>query len=313
MPKAILRLDADDVWSALETIDSVALFAEELIGRTIGHPDSARPPAGRLVPWAGRDADAEELVLFEHPSIKAPCAMPAESLRMFERAALSALAIRELLARGGVTVAIAGALQAIQPQLATIATHVPDIVHVAVCPSGDDDREPMASRLVEQLELAGIRLSVVATLVDSVFGANLVITTSGEVMKDGLDQVRPSHLVRGTVLVNTSGHDLPRAIVDRVDQIYVDDLALLAANSHRYVVARHLQAETGLGRPNAGQRSSRIAGDLGQLLTGAHPGREQADDIVLVELLRTNTLSVQLANKISEASRLRGLGVQVTA
>jgi ornithine cyclodeaminase/alanine dehydrogenase-like protein (mu-crystallin family) len=146
-----------------------------------------------------------------------------------------------------------------------------------------------------------------------VFGANLVITASGEVMRDGLDQVRPSHLVHGTVLVNTSGHDLPRAIVDRFDQVYVDDLALLAANSHRYVVARHLKAETALDRPNTGQRSPRIAGDLGQLLTGAHPGREQADDVVLVELLRTNTLSVQLADKISEASRLRGLGVQVTA
>jgi hypothetical protein len=47
----ILRLDADDVWSAVEIIDTVALPAEALIGRTIGHL-GGHATAGRLEPWS---------------------------------------------------------------------------------------------------------------------------------------------------------------------------------------------------------------------------------------------------------------------
>lgn len=277
MGAAVLRLDADDVWSALDSVDTVALLAEELIGRAIGHPDAARENGGRLVDWT------EGYVVFEPSAGDTRTAMPAASLRVFESASLCALAARELVIPGGVTVAVIGTLADVQPRLALVARHVPDIAHVAVCLTGDDDHHDLDRRLVDLLDLSGIRLTVATTLADSVFGANLVIAASRGALPDDLGSAR---LVRGAVLVNATGAALPTALTSTADQVYADD------------------------RAHAGEH---VTAELGGLLTGGHPGREQDDDVVLVELLRADGLNVQLAHKIHEAALRRGLGVRVTA
>ena len=301
MTKAVRRLDADDVWSAVETIDTVALLAEELIGRAIGYA-GWHDPAGRLTSW---EAGGGEYALFDGRSPDLTCALPVTCLRTVQVAALATLATRELLAPGGVTVAMLGTLEALQPQLAVLAMHVPDLVHVAVHVTDDADPAALKSRLVDQLDLAGIGLSVVSTLEESLFGANLVIAANEGAMSEGLADERLGHLVRGTVVVNATGRDLPTDLVDHVDQIYVDDLALLPEHTNRLVVARHLTGPA--------ENGPVIPADLGQLLSGAHAGREQDDDIVLVELLRANDLNVHLAHKIAEAARRSGLGTHVTA
>ncbi len=280
MAEAVRRLDTDDVWSALDSVDTVALLAEELIGRTIGHPDAARENSGRLSSWQ------DGYVVFEPAAGGPRTALPATSLRVFESASLCALAARELVVPGGVTVAVLGTPADVQPKLAMVARHVPDIAHVAVCLTGGETGG-LSRRLVDQLDLSGIRLTVATTLADSVFGANLVIAASAGAVPGHFG--RDVHIVRGAVLVNASGEDLPAALTDHADQVYAD----------------RIPAEP---RPRA-----RFTADLGRLLTGGHPGREQDDDIVLVELLATDALNVQLAHKIHEAALRRGLGVQVTA
>lgn len=300
MANMILRLDADDVWSAVEIIDTVALLAEELIGRTIGCLDG-QDPAGRLEPWS-----QDEYLLFDGESA-GWCALPAASLRTAQSAALAALATRELLVPGGVTVAMLGALAATQPQLAVLARHVPDIVHVAVRLTDAAGAKAFEPRLVDQLDLSGIGLTVVPTLAESLFGANLVIVADDGAMAEGFATARFGHLVHGALVVNASGQDLPTALVDHVDQIYVDDLALLPDHTDRLVVARHLtrSAEAGPAHPPV------IAGDLGQLLSSARQGRERDDDVVLVELLRVHTPNVLLAQHIAEAGRRSGFGTRV--
>jgi len=273
MAEAVLRLDADDVWAALESVDTVALLAEQLIGQAIGNP-AARANSGRLADWPGG------YVTFEPSAGGRKTAMPAASLRVFESASLCALAARELVVPGGVTVAVLGTPADVQPKLAMVARHVPDIAHVAVCLTGNGSGG-LDRRLVDQLDLAGIRLTVATTLADSVFGANLVVAASADALPGD------AHLVRGAVLVNASGAELPAGLADRADQVYADR----APADH----------------------ARRITADLGLLLTGGHPGRRQDDDIVLVELQARDTLNVQLAHKIHEAALRRGLGVQVTA
>ncbi|MPZ83092.1 MAG: hypothetical protein GEV28_22950 [Actinophytocola sp.] len=305
MSETILQLSAEDVWSALEVIDPVAVLAEELIGRTVGH---AEEEVGRLTPWTGYGTrtNASALVALEHPDVDGRCVLPAASLRMFQSAALAAIAARELLVPGGVTVAMLGATQAMQPQLAVIARHVPDISHVAICLADLSRSNLLEARLVDLLELSGIGLSVTTTWPDTVFGANLVVATSEGVVRQDLSGMRVGQLARGAVLVNATGRNLPAELVDRMAEVYVDDFSLLPGNGDRYIVSTHLLATA--GDTGVEQTGRYIAADLGQLLAGEHGGREHEDNRVLVELLSGRRLNVQLAYRILQAARRNGLG-----
>lgn len=312
MAKTVLRLETDDVLRTLETVDPVELLAEELIKRTIGQPDHTHDCMSRLVPWT--DTTGTEYGLYTDLSAGLDCAMPAALLRMVHAAALAALATRELLVPGGVTVAMLGTRSATQAQLAVLARHVPDIVHVAVRVTDDTDGDgTLEPRLIDQLDLAGIGLSVVTELADSLFGANLVVTASEEALSDGVEHASVRDLVRGTLLVNSSGHDLPPGLLDHVDQIYVDDLALLPKHADRYLVAQHLNhTAAGVARNGNAFHPPTISADLGQLLTGASTGREQQDDVVVVELLSAQCPDTHLAGTIAESALRNGLGVRVT-
>lgn len=301
MSDAILRLSFEDVWIALEDIDAVAVVAEELIARAVGtriDDDDVCP----VTEWTGQGALARgaDLVVVEHPATGVRCVLSAANLRMARSAALTALATRELLVPGGVTVAVLGAAQAMQFQLALIARCVPDISHVATClPAGTSSSLP--PRLVEQLEQGGIALSVASSLAETVFGANLVVAGEKALLQD-LGGIRLADLARGTVLINATGHDLPTEVVDQVGELYVDDLSLLSDNKDRYFVATHLRTAAG-GRNGSGNR---ISADLGQLLVDGHFRSSQHDRPVLVELLSADQLSVPLALRILEtAARMR--------
>jgi len=300
----VLRLRSHEVWSALEIIDPVAVLAEDLIGRTVGRSGHTRTAEGRLVPWNGSGSDEGQFVLYEHPDAALPCAIPAHSLRTSLVAALAAVAARELLFTSGVTVAMLGSPEATQPQLSVISRYVPDISHVAMCLAGGP--RPVEPRLADQLDMSGIALSVVGTLTDAVFGAILIIATNHSAVRLDLDALRRGQLARGAVVVNATGTDLPDDLVDRMDQVFIDDFGLLGDNLDRSVVASHLAL------PATDVADRRITADLGQLLTGRHPGRRRTDDVVLVELLGVHELNVRLARRIHEAATRTGLGERIT-
>lgn len=309
MTETILQLRSHEMWSALEIVDPVATVAESLIDRTVGRAGHGHRNPGQLISWSGAGRNGGELVLLDHPEATAPCLVPAQSLRSAHAAALVAIAARELLVSGGVTMAMLGPADDAQLQLSVVARQVPDISHIALCATTMGTRE-VAPKLADQLQLSGIELSVAPTVEEAVFGANLVVATSHPTRDQDLTDLRIGLLARGTLLINATGHDLPDDLVDQVDQVYVDDLGLLDDHPGRHVVATHL-AEPDAGsaamRRGAGPR---IAGDLAQLLTGRHPGR-RGSDVVLVDLLGVHELNADLAYRIYEVATRTGLGVRI--
>lgn len=306
MTGTVLQLRSHEVWSALEAIDPVATMAEYLIGRAVDRTGAERRSPGRLVSWSGTARNGAELVVLDHPNATGACVVPAQSLRGSQAAALATVAAREMLVTGGVTMAMLGPAAEVQPQLSVVARHVPDISHVALCGDsmGTKDVEP---KLVDQLELSGIGLSVVPTVAEAVFGANLVIATDHASSAGDLAELRIDQIARGALLVNATGNDLPADLVDQVDHVYVDDLGLLDRYPDRRAVATHL-AEPTTTRRGA---EPRIAGDLAGLLAGRLAHRWRADDIVLVELLGVHELNADLAYRIYEVATHTGLGVRI--
>lgn len=308
MTGTVLQLRSHEVWSALEAIDPVATMAEYLIGRTVDRAAAARRSPGRLVSWSGNARNGAELVVLDHPDATGSCVVPAQSLRSSQAAALATVAAREMLVTGGITMAMLGPASEAQPQLSVVARHVPDISHVALCSESMGTKEVEAS-LVDQLELSGIGLSVVPTIAEAVFGANLVIATDHAASTQDLAELKIDQIARGALLVNATGRDLPSDLVDQVDQVYVDDIGLLDRYPDRRVVATHL-AEPTIGTKTASS-GLRIADDLAGLLAGRQPRRSRTDDIVLVELLGVHELNADLAYRIYEVATHTGLGVRI--
>jgi ornithine cyclodeaminase/alanine dehydrogenase-like protein (mu-crystallin family) len=282
MTETILQLRSHEVWRALEVVDPVATMAEYLIGRTVGRAGHGHRAPGRLISWSGTGRGGAELVLLDHPEATGACVLPAQCLRSAQAAALAAVAGRELLVPGGVTMAVLGPDG--HTQLSVLARHMPDVSHVALC------AEQVAPKLTDQLELSGIALSVVPTVADAVFGANFVIATDHTGAASYLSGLRIGQLARESLLVNATGVDLPADLVDQVDQVYVDDLGLLDRYPERQVAA---------------------TGDLAQLL--ADRQRPIRSGVQLVELLGVHELNADLAYRIYEFATRTGLGVRIAS
>lgn len=199
--------------------------------------------------------------------------------------------------------ALVGTSDAAQIDLAIVAQYVPDISHVAVYQVASE----LDAGVLDQLELSGIGRSMVTTPDEAVFGANLVIVTS-DLRRGDLSGLRTSQPVAGTVPVNASGRDLPPALTNGVDQVYVDDLTRLEDCADRYVVRTHLDraGEDRLGRER--RRPPEIRADLGQLLAGSRASRVGAEDVVLVELLSVDTPNTWLASRLHRVALVCGLG-----
>lgn len=313
MTSPALQLDIDELLSALEVIDPVDVLIEELISRAAGGEGQSPTLDGRLTPWRRRTpaegAPATELVLLEDLGVGGRCVLPKSVLYTFRTASLVALAARELTVPGVVTGAMLGFDFTAQTSLALITRYLPGLSHVAVCPKGDGSNGlngPMQPRIIDQLDLSGVDWSVTTAVAEAVFGATLVVVTAARVRWSEF-----GHLAKGSVLINATGKDLPDHLVDVVDQIYVDDAALIYSNPHRYFARLHMaerSADPAWDRADF-RRYRGIEADFAQILAGAHAGRTHVDHILLVELLGARELDVPLACALHRAALDYGLGV----
>jgi ornithine cyclodeaminase/alanine dehydrogenase-like protein (mu-crystallin family) len=314
MTGAVLRLSAEEVLRALEDVDPLAVVAEELTGGA--HPDE--PPTCRFLTEPGRPPNRpHEQTAVQDLATGDVCLFPTSSLRLVRAAALAGLAAREVHVDGVVTAALFASAAATPLHLAVIARHVPWLTHISVHTADAASPVPIGRALLDQLESAGIGVSATADMRHAAAGANLLITAdfAADRLAVGLPPL-------GSLTVNATGVDLPADLLGSVDQVYVDDLALLAANRHRTVAAMHL-AEPGAHeelaprtegwyRPHAAWRHRRrIDADLAQVLTGQHAGRTDPDDILLVELLGLGTENAALGGRLQRAALERGLGVRL--
>jgi ornithine cyclodeaminase/alanine dehydrogenase-like protein (mu-crystallin family) len=322
MTGSILRLSAEEVLAALQEIDPLELLSEELIGPTAA--TAGRRPAGRFVaePAASASGDAARagLTAVEDLHTGQICLFPVSSLQMIRSAGLAGLAARQLGAPGVVTAAVFGSGVVSQVQLAVIARHLPNLSHVAVYVADAEFEHIFKRDLLDQLELAGIGLSTTADMRQAAFGANVLILACLDMARLEIGQVAP-----GMLVVNATGDDLPDDLIDRVDQLYVDDLGLLEVSQRRQFIKLHLasagrpaepslQHREGWHRHQAGWRDQRrIESDLGHVLTGKHPGRTHVDDTLLVELLSCDTVDVTLASRLQQSALKHGLGCWINS
>ncbi|MGX7825896.1 hypothetical protein ACTG9Q_12460 [Actinokineospora sp. 24-640] len=281
-----LRLSGAELAVLAGAVDPVALAAAEHSGRRV---------PGRLVPWRG----ADDLVLLDGQPAGGRCVLPSAELCAVRTAAMAVLAARVLVQPGVVTAAVLGLGLVARLSVSLMVSGLPGVSRVAVHPVGDAGC-PVPLDVVRPLAGARVGWTIAPALADALFGATLVVVAA-EAGWGATDRLPP-----GSTLVNTTGADLPDAVVDSVDQVFVDDTALIGAHRRRHFARPHPLA----GPPvPGGPRPHRVAADFAQLISGDRRGRSHADDVLLVELLGTTRLDVGLANALYEAAVDHGLGV----
>lgn len=290
MSGPILRLGTDELLTVVRKLDLLEVVVEQLLrhrdapGNTL--PKDAYGPAG-------------EHVVFRDERTGTRCAVPAAGLRAYRTAALTALAARQLLVPGVVTASVIGSGPVADLLIPVIVRHVPDVSHITLCPVGGPVADSVQPMLAEELEQAGIGLSVTPRMEEAVFGASLIALSGAD--PAGL---RSGHVASGAVVVNASGQDLPEGLLHGVRRVFVDDLERLrSAGERRFVRVHH--AEAGI---HPSEQRGRVDSDLRQILRGERPGRTGLDHILLVELLGTDALDRTLAQRIHRTALLHGLG-----
>ncbi|HEU5473405.1 MAG TPA: hypothetical protein VFV67_22405 [Actinophytocola sp.] len=282
------QFNADELASALGGIKPLDLLEREL-------SDPAEPPelAGRLTPWLGPTAGTgpapTDLLLLEDLHLGVGYLLPGSTLRECRTAALVGLVARQLVPPGGVTAAIVGPARTGQALLMTVAHHMPGVRRVVLCPA-EGTATVVGQWVLDEIDLAGIGLSVVGIVGKAVLGAKLVVVTG-----EPAGQLEIGQLDRGAVVVNATGRDLPDDLVGAVEEVYVDTPALVGRGPDQ----------------NFRRIRPRIDADLGAVCRGTHSGRANPDHVLLVELLSANTLDIPLGCLLSRAAVDRNLGIRL--
>jgi ornithine cyclodeaminase len=144
-----------------------------------------------------------------------------------------------------------------------------------------------------------------------VAGAQLIVlVTTATAGYIGYDWLAP-----GTVIAHVSLDDVLPEVVHRADLLLVDDWNLVAADPRRLVGrlyrAGQLLAPDGSrapGVPPGRAPIRRVDGSLGDMLTGALPGRGSDADIVLSNPFGMAILDVAVAHHVLAAALALGLG-----
>ncbi len=269
----VLRLGEHELHDALAGFDVSRSMVDELLWREVGETVPVTTGVRRVGGWSlDPGADGGDAAL---RGGRGGLVLTTAGLRAVRGAALTAVAARLFLSPNVVTGTVLGSGVAARLHVAALARHVPGVSHIAV---HAEDAAPAG--LADELERAGIGLTVTERGADAVFGANLVVLADRYTPAAGWDA---GQLARGAVVVNATGAPPPHGVHEQAGQVFVDD--------------RRLAPWTGP-----------VAADLGQVLAGTHAGRMPQEGVVLVDLLGAATGGLWLAFHLYQAALRRGLG-----
>jgi ornithine cyclodeaminase/alanine dehydrogenase-like protein (mu-crystallin family) len=116
----------------------------------------------------------------------------------------------------------------------------------------------------------------------------------------------------GTVAVNVSLDDLMPDAYMKCDYLFVDDWNLVRADSRRLLGRMYREGKvTGPGEAPANQNARRVDGEIGDLVSGHHSGRERAEDIIVVNPFGLAIEDVAIAARVYAIAQERKLGIQL--
>jgi ornithine cyclodeaminase/alanine dehydrogenase-like protein (mu-crystallin family) len=259
----------------------------KIINANTGNPDRGLPRADGLT------------LLFDQSTARPSVILQGAEISALRTAAVSTLAALRLHNGSPVTLALLGAGKIAETHAVLMAKHL-EIDNVLIY----DRIQERGQTLAEKLRGSSFRRVVTAEAEDAVSEARIVVAATTTTSA----YVPYSWIRRGTTMINVSLDDFDADAFIKSDLLYVDDWQLITDDTQRLLgrLAREGKV-SGPGDPApAGGRS--VTGTIGQLLIGNCPGRENADQTVLVNPFGMAIEDLALAHAVYTAAVARGLG-----
>ncbi|MCF3120928.1 ornithine cyclodeaminase [Streptomyces arenae] len=233
-------------------------------------------------------------VLFDPRTARPLCVMEGAHISALRTAAVSVLAVRRLVRPGARTAALYGAGVIAREHALMLARRLPGIEEITVYDSAPDRVADFERHTGARLAPYGVKVKAADDARAAADGADVVVactsTRRGYIARDWL--------APGALAVNVSLDDLTEDALLGADKLYVDDWGLIRDDPHR-LLGRLLRA---------GRVEEQDAATIGELLSGARPGRESDDELIVVNPFGLAVEDIALAHRVFRIARHRGLG-----
>jgi len=278
-----------------------ALFGEEPPGMLTGY-SAILPETGVMGGYTYSAGFGEGDAWFVTPLFDADSGAPlalldGASLNPFKTGAAGAVGVDALARPDAETVGLIGSGPQARGQLRATAT-VRELSAVDVYSPTRANREAFAAELTETL---GIPVTAVDTSSEAVADSDIVITatTANEPVFDG-ERLAPGTHVTAMGQYHPTKRELDVATIER--SVYVPDLReRVMQDAGAFIHA----VETGA------VEESHIHAELGDVVAGTAPGREDDDAITVFDSGGTGIETVAAGAMLAERARERGLGTTI--
>jgi N-[(2S)-2-amino-2-carboxyethyl]-L-glutamate dehydrogenase len=258
-------------------------------------------------------------VLFDPEHAQVYCVLEAAYISAVRTASVSALAIELINGNRVGELALIGAGELARAHLALLPSTVDKLRAISLFDVDAERARALHAEWVGPLGEQGTRLQVAASAKDAIRGADVVVTvtttTTGYI---GRGWLKP-----GALLIHISLDDVLPEVVAEASKVIVDDWALVRDDDKRLLGRMYRQGLIiGPDRQKMLSESvavhvppsavpTRVYAELGEIVTGHKPGRQAADEIIIVNPFGLSIEDLAVAKQVYQSARRMGLGVSL--
>jgi ornithine cyclodeaminase len=239
---------------------------------------------------------ASALIILNCPDTGMPIAvMDGTLISAMRTGAMTALGVHYLAPRKTRKVGMIGAGVQSRTQILGLYTAIPDVEEIALT---NRDMERAESVADECRVLWGAPVRPVASIAEALCDAELALTIT--TAREPLMFAR--HIKPGALTVQLAGHECEFAVIRQCQKIVTDDWEVV---KHRGIMTPAIMHQRGV------LHDSDIHANLGELILGIKPGRENDTERIHYAHMGMGVDDVALAWAVYQTARERGFGVSL--
>jgi ornithine cyclodeaminase len=245
------------------------------------------------------------ILLYDTLSTRILCIMESAYISSLRTASVTALAIDLLKDREIERLAIIGAGVLAQAHIKLLVKRLPRLRQIRLFDLNRERVKALQHCVEPILQDSDVVIHPTSTAEEAIRAAQLIVpvTTTTE------GYIHFSWLQPGALLVNVSLDDPMPDVIFKADKIIVDDWHLVK-NDTRRLLGKMYRAGQVIGSDDSSEVAyRRIDAELGEVVLGKKAGRNNADEIILVNPFGLAIEDVALATHVYQKARELSLGV----